>query len=112
MHAQPSPTAARQLERGLRGKPYEESQAVFFAAFTFAHLALCAAAIFLRAAAESVRFPLIGTTFADLPALSRTFAQRALWAAAILARAAPDILLLPVAFPYALPKAAGAAPIP
>ena len=28
------------------------SYAVFFAAFTFAHRALCAAAIFLRAAAE------------------------------------------------------------
>src|ERR1700686_3946747 len=82
--------------------------AVFFAAFTFAQRALCAAAIFLRAAAESVRLPRIGTTFA----LSRTFAQRALWAAAILARADADSFLVPIPFPYALPKAASAAPIP
>jgi len=31
-------------------------------AFTFAHRALCAAVIFFRAAAESARFPVIGTT--------------------------------------------------
>src|ERR1700686_2968428 len=60
--------------------------AVFFAAFTFAHRALCAAAIFLRAAAESVRLPRMGTTFFSPPAVSRTFAQRALWAAAMRAR--------------------------
>jgi len=63
-------------------------------AFTFAHLALCAAAIFLLVAAGSFRFALIGTTFADLPALSRTFAQRALWAAAMRARADADSLPL------------------
>jgi hypothetical protein len=50
------------------------SYAVFFPAFTFAHRALCAAAIFFRAAAESVRFALIGATFD----FSRTFAHRAL----------------------------------
>lgn len=82
--------------------------AVFFAAFTFAHRALCAAAIFFRAATESVRLPRIGTTFA----FPRTFAQRALWAAAILPRAAADSFLVLVAFPYALPKAASAAVIP
>lgn len=69
-----------------------DNQALFFAAFTFAHRARCAAAIFLRAAAESVRLPRIGTTFA----FSRTFAQRALWAAAILARADADNFLAPV----------------
>ena len=37
-------------------------QAVFFAAFTFAHRARCAAAIFLRAAADIVRFLGIATT--------------------------------------------------
>jgi hypothetical protein len=73
--------------------------AVFFAAFTFAHLALCAAAIFFRAAAESVRLPRIVTTFACAPLFSRTLAQRALWAAAIRARAAAESLpLLQVRF--------------
>lgn len=57
-----------------------------FPAFSFAHPARCAAAIFLRAAAESVRFPRIGTTF-DCPlASSWNFAQRAVWAAAIRSR--------------------------
>ena len=84
------------------------NHAVLFAAFTFAHRALCAAAIFLRATAESVRFPRIGTTLAA----SRTFAQRALWAAAILARADLDSFRVPVPLLYVLPKAASAAPIP
>jgi hypothetical protein len=57
--------------------------AVFFPALTFAHRARCAAAILLRAAAESVRLARIGTTFCSAPTFSRTFAQRALWAAAI-----------------------------
>jgi hypothetical protein len=88
------------------------SYAVFFPAFTRAHLALCAAAIFLRAAAETVRFPRIGNTFGCAALFSRTFAQRALCAAAILARAAADSFLVPVPLTYALPKAASAAPIP
>jgi hypothetical protein len=92
-------------------KPPSNHQAVFFPAFTRAHLALCAAAILLRAAAESVRLPCIGTTFCCAPAFARTFAQRALWAAAIRARAAAESLpLVPVCFPYALPNAASAAP--
>jgi hypothetical protein len=41
----------------------------FIAAFSSAHLALCAAVICLRAAAESVRWPHIRTTFARVPAL-------------------------------------------
>jgi hypothetical protein len=73
-----------------------------------AHRALCAAAIFLRAAAESVRLPRLGTTFAD----PRTLAHRALWAAAIRARADTDSLLVALPLPYALPKAASAAPMP
>jgi len=50
----------------------------------------------------------IGTTFA----VSRTLAQRFLWAAAIRARADADSFRVPVPFPYALPNAASAAPIP
>jgi hypothetical protein len=72
--------------------------AVFFPAFTFAHRALCAAAIFRRAAADIVRLARIGTTFARVPAFSLTFAQRALWAAAILSRADADKVLVPVRF--------------
>jgi hypothetical protein len=64
---------------------------VFFPAFTFAHLALCAAAIFLSAAAESVRFRRIRTTLAD----SRNFAHRARWAGAIRARADLDSFRVP-----------------
>jgi hypothetical protein len=83
-----------------------------FPVLTRAHLALCAAAIFRRAAAESVRFRLIGTSLADLPASCRTFAQRALWAAAILARADADNLRVPVPLAYVLPNAASAAVMP
>jgi len=93
----------RRYVRNLSSRRY----AVFFPAFTRAHLALCAAAIFLRAAADSVRLPRIGTTFA----VARTLAHRALWAAAILARPAADIFLLPAPFPDAEPRAASAAPI-
>ena len=89
------------------------SYAVFFAPFTFAHRALCAATIFRRAATESLRLPRIVTTLFWAFAFSRTFAQRALCAAAIRARAAAENLpLLPVCFPYALAKAASATPIP
>jgi len=84
------------------------SQAVFFPAFTFAHRALCAAAIFLRADAESFRFPRIGTAFA----VSRTFAHRARWAAAILARADWDNIRVVVPLVYVFPNAASAAPMP
>jgi len=50
--------------------------AVFFAAFAFAHRARCAAAIFLRAAADIVRFLGIVTTLTWSP-FAFTFAQRA-----------------------------------
>src|ERR1700757_2109516 len=82
--------------------------AVLFPAFTFAHRALCAAAIFLRAAAESVRLPRTGAAFA----VPRNFAHRALWAAAIRARAAGDNLRVPIPFAYVLPKAPSAAVMP
>jgi hypothetical protein len=86
-------------------------QADFFAAFTFAHRARCAAAILLRALADIVRFLGIVTTFA-FPPFAFTFAQRALCAAAILALPAADILPRDaVRFPYASPKADSAAPI-
>jgi hypothetical protein len=54
----------------------------------FAHLALWAAAIFLRAVADIVFFGMV-TTFFCWP-LALTFAQRALCAAAIRARAAAE----------------------
>jgi hypothetical protein len=87
------------------------SYAVFFwAALTFAHLALCAAAIFLRAAADIVLFFGMLTTFCLCPAFPRTFAHRALWAAAILALAAADkCLRFLVLFPYEPPLSAASA---
>jgi hypothetical protein len=84
-------------------------QADFFAAFTFAHRARCAAAILLRALADIVRFLGIVTTFASSP-FAFTFAQRALWAAAILALPAAEIAPRgDVPLPYAAPKAESAA---
>ena len=62
----------------------------FFPAFTFAHLARCAAAIFLRPAAEMVclpRFAEIGTTLCAL-----ALAHRARCALAILRREAADTM--------------------
>ena len=50
-------------------------QGTFFVAFTRAHLALCVAAIFLRAAADNVRLRRIGTTLAFMPELARTLAN-------------------------------------
>src|ERR1700756_979230 len=86
-------------------------QADFFAAFTFAHRARCAAAILLRALADIVRFLGMATTFSFSP-LAFTFAQRALCAAAIRALPAADILpRRAVPFRYAAPKADSAAPI-
>jgi len=84
-------------------------QADFFAAFTFAHRARCAAAIFLRPAADIVRFLGIVTTL-PLSLWAFAFAHRVLWAAAILALPAAEIPprgALP--FPYAAPKAESAA---
>ena len=84
----------------------------FFAAFTLAQRARCAAAILLRAAADIVRFG-AAAPFRPVPLLARTLAQRALCAAPILARAAAESLpLVPVCLPYVLPNAASAALIP
>ena len=86
-------------------------QAFFFAAFTFAHRARCAAAILFRAAVDSVRFFGIVMTL-GLPLVALTLAHRALWAAAILAL--PDADILPrvlFCFPYVAPKAESAAAI-
>ena len=84
-------------------------QADFFAEFTFAQRARCAAAILLRALADIVRFLGIVTTFAFSP-FAFTFAQRALLAAAILTLPAADIPPRgAVPFPYAAPKAESAA---
>src|SRR5579864_7971641 len=89
------------LESGhLNRTAFPPGQAAFLAAFTFAHRARCAAAIFLRAAADIVRFLGIGTTF-PFPPSALTFAHRALWAAAILALPAAEIpRRVPVCFPY------------
>jgi hypothetical protein len=91
---------------------FAPGQAVFFAAFTLAQRARCAAEIFLRAAADKVRFLGIVTKF-FLPFFDFNLDQRALWAAAILARPGADILRrVFVGFPYAAPKAVSAAEIP
>jgi hypothetical protein len=74
--------------------PYRMVQfyaADFCCARTLAHLALCAAAIFRRAAAERIR--LTGALLAAVPddfAPPRTFAHRALCACAIRLRAIAD----------------------
>jgi hypothetical protein len=79
------------------------SRAVFYAAFfcpafTFAHLARCAAAIFLRADADKVRFTgaepvvfVVSTTGFDS---FRAFAHRAFCAAAIFRLEAADMTLV------------------
>ncbi|MGC2475859.1 MAG: hypothetical protein WA485_16070 [Candidatus Sulfotelmatobacter sp.] len=88
---------------------FQFRQAVFFAAFTFAQRARCAAAILLRALADIVRFFGIETTVA-FPFSALTFAHLAFCAAAILALPASDIRpLRAVTFPYAAPKAESAA---
>jgi hypothetical protein len=107
------------LKKTIRGKPPIPaterwglvSYADFFwAAFTFAHLARWAAAIFLRAAADIVFLLGMLTTFCFCPALLRTFAHRALWAAAILSLAAADKRLrVPALFPYEPPLSAASA---
>ena len=86
-------------------------QALFFAAFTFAHRARCAAAIFLRAAADRIRFFGIEMTL-GLRLFAFTFAHRAFCAAAILALPAADITLrVPFCLAYVVPKAESAAAI-
>ena len=101
---------ARSRESGRLLEVELPLQADFFAAFTFAHRARCAAAIFLRALADIVRFLGIVTTFA-FPLLALAFAHRARCAATILALPAVDILpRRAVPFPYAAPKAESAAP--
>ena len=83
-------------ERGLlEGANY----AAFFSRLTFAHLALCAAAILLRPAAEIVRL-----------GLTVLFAHRAFCAKLILLRAAGDkVCWRDEPFELTLPKAASAA---
>jgi hypothetical protein len=68
--------------------------AAFFPAFNFAHLDRCAAAIFLRAAADMVRFT--GAEFVVFAAaidcdVARVFAHLVFCACAILRREAADI---------------------
>jgi hypothetical protein len=58
----------------------------FFSRLTLAHLATCAAAIFLRAEADITRL----TGFVAVTLFPFTFAQRALCAAAMLARPLAD----------------------
>jgi hypothetical protein len=67
-------------------QPYWGYAAFFCCAFTFAHLARCAAAIFLRADADMVRlrFVLLAWSFAAL------FAHRAFCARLIRLRAEAD----------------------
>jgi hypothetical protein len=99
------------LELRVLQRPLLIGQALFFAAFTFAHRARCAAAIFLRAAADSVRFFGIVMTL-GLALFAFTFAHRAFWAAAILALPADDIVpRVLLCFPYVAPKADNAAAI-
>ena len=105
------PESVVEVELVSAGLGILSGQADFFAAFTFAHRARCAAAILLRALADIIRFLGIVTTFA-FPLLALTFAHRALCAADILALPAADILpRRAVPFPYAAPKAESAAAI-
>jgi hypothetical protein len=83
-------------------------QALFFAAFTFAHLASCAAATFFLTAADNAGLLFMGTIFR----VFRAFAHRALRAAAIRGRPATEGLRTLLPFTYVLPKAAMAAVIP
>ena len=81
----------------------------FFPALTFAHGARCAAAIFRRADADTVRlgFPGFVLAFPDA-----RFAQRTFCAMLIFLRAAADIVRVPFDFadpPYAPTKAVSAA---
>jgi len=90
----------------------EEDHAALRSFFDFAHLARCAAAIFLRAAGDIVRAlrAAISTIFCPL-----TFAQRARCAAAIFRRADADMGFLarfgraPLKLPFKLPRADRAA---
>jgi hypothetical protein len=61
----------------------------FYPLFTFAHRALCAAAILLRPAADIVRLVTVAPADGDI-----RFAQRALCAAVIFRRVAGETLLL------------------
>ena len=68
--------------------------AFFFAALTLAHRALCAAAIFLRADADMVRFAGAAPVVFAAPTAGRdsfrTLAHRAFWARLIRLRADAD----------------------
>lgn len=88
--------------------------AYYLPAFTFAHRARCAAAIFFRAEADIVRpFFGAGATLFACPLVSFSFAHRAFWAAAIRALPAVEIVrLAPLPFAKVEPNAASAAEIP
>jgi hypothetical protein len=93
----------------LLGLTSYSSYAVFFrAAFTFAHLARWAAAIFFRAAADIVFFGIV-TTFGFCPLFPRAFAHRARCAAAILALAAADRRLAVPVLVHETPRSAASA---
>jgi hypothetical protein len=82
----------------------------FWAAFIVAQRARCAAAIFLRAAADIVFFLGMATTFFFCLPVPRAFAHRALWAAAILALPAAEISrLVPVRLLNESPSSAASA---
>jgi hypothetical protein len=89
----------------MMGKPAAYSQqaptnllvyAAFFAAFTFAHRALWNAAIFLRAAADMVRFGTAGAAvfFSTVPGCAPflAFAHRSFCAFTIFRRDAAEII--------------------
>ena len=82
----------------------------FGAALALAQRARCAAAIFLRAAADIVFLLGMLITFCFCPSFARTLAHRALCAAAILALADADkrlrVLVLPSEAPFKAARAA------
>src|SRR5215469_13791096 len=94
------------LHRPSRAKLH--AHALFFAAFTFGHLAFCAAATFFSTVADGVRLLFIATSFC----VFRAFAPWSRGAVAGWGRSAAEKLLALVPFTYALPKAAMAAVIP
>jgi len=98
--------ASEPTERPSRAKSH--AQALFFTAFTFAHLAFCAAATFFPAAPASVPLLFRGTIFR----VFRAFAHRALPADAIGGRAVGERLRELLPFTYVLPKAEMAAVSP
>jgi hypothetical protein len=94
---------ARSIWRGVRQSIWNKTggnknsyAAFFWAALTFAHRARCAAAIFLRAAADMMRFTWVEPVVLAAPAVGfdpfRAFAHLAFCARAIFRREAADII--------------------